>query len=235
MTEDKFELMCLLSEAAKNARYYSKTQFVFKEGSWSNWWTCGRLPDKSTEFYIAYPNGKFDRSVSAPELEDHDWEEFRTNLDSKWKAKQDSLIPDSYVPASPKPTGPCFEGSAPQPEAKSKLRKKILLGLFAFSPFLGFVVATLASTPQGLVMFMTFSAIPMTLAFLAMVFLQKSRNSAACFMLLGDCHLFFYGMVYFLTKISASNETDFIVIFMGTLIGSGIALLMAFDLDRRLN
>ena len=56
-----------ISNAVRSAKEAKKTIYVFRDEG--RWWECGKLPDNVTEYYLAYPNGKTDRSPNAPDVD----------------------------------------------------------------------------------------------------------------------------------------------------------------------
>lgn len=86
---DRTQIIEQLVEATNGARDSGRTQYVFNQDG--QWWYSGKLPDVH-EFYIAYPNGEFDKSRAAMEITPSDWNEFLKTTDVKFKPAKGKKI-----------------------------------------------------------------------------------------------------------------------------------------------
>lgn len=66
-------IMEQLVEATNAARKSGKIMYVFSDSG--QWWYSGKLPEVN-DFYVAYPNGLFDKSENARKITFKEWRSY---------------------------------------------------------------------------------------------------------------------------------------------------------------
>jgi len=233
MNKNTVVIMEQLGEATNIARSNNCVVYVFREDE--NWFISGKMP-LAKQFYIAYPNGQFDKSPEAPELTPEDWSLYWDHYDPSFR----------FVPAQLPSTKsmPCLFLRKLQSLYKRGIsemegKKKILLAYAAFAPHLAtamaFLLYTVAKLPSiwSMAWIAATVNIPFSILFvLAAIHRPKDGRIAAVASTFAlHSHIMFFGHLYYLSVVGSPEPGIFPVTLMASLMLSGVALLLLWDND----
>lgn len=198
-----------LSEATRIAKAENKPIYVYRDHF--QWFISGKMP-AAAEYYIAYPNGQFDKSPEAPDLE----------------RDQKAINPPMPITRSSLKT---FIKGFDSMDS----RKKIFIGLCAFAPYLMTALSFLFSPgdPWKMAWITSLMAMPLSV-FFSLVAIYKPKDgriASIASTLASNGHLIFYAHLYYLVVINEQDPGVFPVTLTAALMMSGVGLLLIWDND----
>jgi hypothetical protein len=210
MSDDILCILNQIAEAKQRARSYGKPVYAYWQDG--QWYFGGKVPEESSRYYVAYPDGDLDQSPLAPKITEAEWAEFRK-------------LPDADANCWP---------SGKKPFCAWPMAWRAFLCYCAFAPYcaLAFVANFLFSASVNfwdLAFFSAITCVPLSIVFsLAALYKPKAGAMAAAIsMMASDAHMLFYAHLYILSV--TNQEQWFAWTLTASLLMSGISYLFLMD------